>query len=129
LQSAALSAELRQAMKRAGLDIGELRMEAAEAVGVEPPELVKLRRVTWWSLIQAVLFSQATVNLDLSAPSEDSDNLIWILLGLLAATVLAFALVARLRRAVLGRVRKWWPEVRNALGALRGSNKLFLLFG
>jgi uncharacterized membrane protein YbhN (UPF0104 family) len=253
LQSAALSAELRHAMKAADLDIDELRKDVAGAVSVEQPELAKLRRVTWWSFIQVVLlvlaasaiisyfsgidwdelssdlkdaswgwiafgfvvaqlprltqavstlgsvparlpygpvyamqlatgymnlalpsyaarlavnirffqrqgltptiavtsgaidsfastfvqaillallllFSQVTLNLDLNAPSGDSHNLIWFLLGLLVAVILAVTLVRRLRQAVIGRVRKWWPEVRSALGALRASNKLAMLF-
>ena len=44
LQSAALRTPLRKALKAAGIDIDELRAEAAEAVGGELPELVKLRR-------------------------------------------------------------------------------------
>jgi uncharacterized membrane protein YbhN (UPF0104 family) len=252
LQPAALSAELRREMKDKGLDIDDLRKQAAQAVGDEPPELVKLRRVSWWSLIQAgllvlagsavisyfggidwdqlaedlrdaswawlvfgflvaqlprltqavstlgsvparlpygpvytlqlatgymnlalpsyaarlavnirffqrqgltpavavtsgaidsfastvvqvvllgllLLFSQATLNLNLSGPSDSSDNLVWIILALVVVTALVVALVPRLRRAVVGRVRTWWPEVRNALGALRASNKLTLL--
>jgi uncharacterized membrane protein YbhN (UPF0104 family) len=254
LQSAALGSELRAAMSQAGIDIDELRDEAARAVGVEPPELVRLRRLTWWSLIQVallvlaawalfgyfggvdwgtvvsdlrgeswawvafgflvaqlprlaqsastlgsvptrlvfgpvyamqlassymnlavpsslarmavtvrffqrqglspavavasgaidslantavqlilivllLLFSQATLSLDLNAPTGEVDNLIWIVVGLLALSLLAAALVGRLRRAIVGRVRGWWPEVRSAFAALRASHKLALLFG
>jgi uncharacterized membrane protein YbhN (UPF0104 family) len=254
LQSAALGSELRGAMSQAGIDIDELREEAARAVGVEPPELVRLRRLTWWSLIQVallvlaawalfgyfggvdwgtvvsdlrdeslawvavgllvaqlprlaqaastlgsvptrlvfgpvyamqlassymnlavpsslarmavsvrffqrqglspavavasgaidslantavqlvlivllLLFSQATLSLDLNAPTGDVDNLIWIVLGLLALSLLVAALVGRLRRAIVGRIRGWWPEVRSAFAALRASHKLALLFG
>jgi uncharacterized membrane protein YbhN (UPF0104 family) len=254
LQSAALGSELRRAISQAGIDIDELREEAARAVGVEPPELVRLRRLTWWSLIQVallvlaawalfryfggvdwgtvvsdlrdeswawvafgflvaqlprlaqsastlgsvptrlvfgpvyamqlassymnlavpstlarmavsvrffqrqglspavavasgaidslantavqivlivllLLFSQATLSLDLNAPTGDVDNLIWIVLGLLAVVLLAVALVGRLRRAIVGRIREWWPEVRSAFAALRASHKLALLFG
>jgi uncharacterized membrane protein YbhN (UPF0104 family) len=254
LQSAALTGDLRRAMKEAGLDIEALREQAALAAGVEPPELAKLRRITWWALVQAILlvlagwalfgyfggvdwhtvtsdlrneswawvafglfvaqlprlsqaaatlgsvpanlvygpvyamqlatgymnlavpsslarmavsirffqrqgltaavavasgaidslastvvqvvllvllllFSQATLSLDLNVPSGDALNLVWILVALLVASVLVAALVPRLRRALVGRVRTWLPEVRDTFLALRASNKLVLLFG
>ena len=254
LQSAALSADLRAALKRAGLDIDEIRADAAKEVGAEPPQLVQLRRVSPGTLVQVgllilavwavmsylagidwdelsstlrdaswgwvafglvmaqvprlaqavgtlgsvparlaygpvyalqlatnymnlalpsyaarlavnirffqrqgltpavavtsgaidslantvvqiallgvlLLFSTATLSLDFDTPSGDSLSLVWILAGLLAVSVVAVAVVGRLRRAVVGRVRTWWPEVRAALGALRESNKLALLFG
>jgi uncharacterized membrane protein YbhN (UPF0104 family) len=76
-----------------------------------------------------LLFTQATVSMDLDAPDGDSLSLLWIILGLLVATVIVAALVGRLRRAIVSRVRAWWPEIRGAVGALRGSNKLLLLLG
>ena len=36
-------------MKTAGIDMDELRAEVATAAGAEVPDLVKLRRVTWWT--------------------------------------------------------------------------------
>jgi len=39
------------------------------------------------------------------------------------------ALVGRIRRATVGRLRVWWPQVTASLGALRASNKLLLLIG
>ena len=50
---------LRQALKAAGIDVDELRAAAAEAAGVEEPELVRLRRVTWWTLVQLALLALA----------------------------------------------------------------------
>ena len=255
LQSASFGAPLRRATKAAGVDVDELREQAAAAAGVEPPELVKLRRVTPWSVaqiallilassailtaaanidweevgtafsdasvgwialalvvaqvprltqavatlgsvpaalplgpvyamqlatgymnlalpsyvgrmamsirffqrqglaapaavasgaidslmstaVQAVLlsllllFSEATLALELPVPSGDSLRLVWILAGALAVTVLVFAGVPRLRREIAARVRRWWPDIRETIGALRGSNKLaLLLFG
>ena len=77
-----------------------------------------------------LLFSEATLALDLPVPSGDSLRLVWILAGALAVTVLVFAGVPRLRRGIAARVRRWWPDIRETIGALRGSNKLaLLLFG
>lgn len=59
LQSAALGGPLRKAVKAAGLDVDELRDRAAGAVGVEPPELARLRRVSAWSAVQVALFALA----------------------------------------------------------------------
>lgn len=254
LQAAALSVELRRALKPAGVDIDALRAGLAAAVGVEDPELVRLRRVSWSTAIQVgllllaawavfnyfggidwetvaddlrgaswgwivlgfvvaqlprltqsvstlgsvpaqlpfgpvyamqlatgymnlavpsgvarmavsirffqrqglsapmavasgaidsfaslvvqvtllallILFSQATLSLDLDVPSGDADRLLWILAGLLVLCLLVLALARPLRRAIGGRVRTWWPEIKTTLGALRVSNKLALLFG
>ena len=78
-------------------------------------------------LVLLLLFSEASLDLDLSAPSGGLLVIILILLGLLVAVVLAVALVGRLRRLVIGRLQTWWPQVRGALGTLRSSNKLALL--
>jgi uncharacterized membrane protein YbhN (UPF0104 family) len=59
LQAGAFSVPLRQALKAAGTDVDELRAAAAEAAGVEEPELVRLRRVTWWTLVQLGLLALA----------------------------------------------------------------------
>ncbi|HET6174449.1 MAG TPA: lysylphosphatidylglycerol synthase domain-containing protein [Gaiellales bacterium] len=56
VQLAAFGQPLRRALKAAGIDVDELRHAAARAAGVEPPELAKLRRVTWESLLQVALF-------------------------------------------------------------------------
>ena len=47
LQQAAFGQPLRRALKAAGIDVDDLREAAAAAAGTEPPELAKLRRVTW----------------------------------------------------------------------------------
>ena len=59
LQSAALRTPLRKAVKAASIDMDELRTEVAKAASAELPELVKLRRLTWWSAIQAALLALA----------------------------------------------------------------------
>jgi len=45
------------------------------------------------------------------------------------AALAVLALVGRLRRGLTDRVRRWWPEVREAVIGLRGSNRLGLLLG
>jgi uncharacterized membrane protein YbhN (UPF0104 family) len=254
LQSAALRTPLRKAVKEADIDMDDLRKQVAETVGAEVPGLVKFRRVTWWTAIQAgllalaaaavitaagnidwgqlradladaswsfivagffvaqlprltsaastlgsiaatlpfgpvymkelttsylnlampsslgrmavsirffqcqglpgaaavtagaieslagtfvqvvllgllLVFSEASLSLQFETPSSDSLRLLWILVAMLVAVVLVIVLVGRIRRAIVERVRVWWPQVRESLTALRASNKLFLLFG
>jgi hypothetical protein len=59
LQSAALPTSLRKVLGQAGIDVDELRVEAAETVGAEAPELAKLRRVSVRALVQIALFGFA----------------------------------------------------------------------
>jgi uncharacterized membrane protein YbhN (UPF0104 family) len=80
-------------------------------------------------LATLAIFTSADVLPELSAPSGDSRTLLWIVLGLAAATVLVTGLVGRIRRSLVGRVRVWWPQVKTSLGALRRSNRLALLIG
>src|SRR5207344_2167512 len=49
--------------------------------------------------------------------------------GLLALTVLVVAVVGRIRRALVSRVRVWWPQVKASFRTLRSRNKLLLLIG
>jgi uncharacterized membrane protein YbhN (UPF0104 family) len=254
LQVAALSTSLRHALKQSGTDIDELRKLAAAKVGVQDPDLVKLRRISLWSFVQVVLlvlaayaiityfgginwtqvkndlkdaswawlvlgfilaqtprltqavgtlgsvparlpygpvyalqlatcylnlalpsaaarmaisirffqrqglsgaiavasglinsfannvvqgvllvllllFSSATISLQLGSPSGDSLRILWLLVGLLVLTVLIVVIVPRFRRAVVGAWGRWWPDLRSSLASLRASNKLLLLFG
>jgi len=96
LQPAALSGPLRQATKDAGIDLDELRKEAAAAVGVEDPKLVRLRRVTWWTFAQTALLILAAFAVLSFATSIDYEQLGsalehaswgWIALGLVVAQV------------------------------------------
>jgi uncharacterized protein (TIRG00374 family) len=41
--------------------------------------------------------------------------------------VVVLAVVSRIRRLIVDQARRWWPDVRTALAALRASNKLALL--
>jgi uncharacterized protein (TIRG00374 family) len=85
------------------------------------------------TVVQAVLlallllFSESTLALELPLPSGDSRTLLWILLAGVVVAAGSLVVVARLRNAIAGRVRRWWPDVRDAVGALRASNRLALL--
>ena len=85
------------------------------------------------TVVQAVLltllliFSSSTLDLQLETPSSRVLILIAVLAALLTAAIAVAVLVPRIRNAIVGRVRSWWPEVSAALGALRSSNKLALL--
>lgn len=254
LQSAALATPLRKTVRAAGINVDQLRAGLARAAGVTVPELIKLRRMTWWTVIQAALlvlaaaavlaafsevdwsevrtelanadwgwvvfgfflaqvprltqavamlgsiaarlpfmpvyikqlatcylnlavpssvarmalsvrffqcqglpgaaavaagaidslannvvqviliallliFGESSVDLDLSAPGSDSGpgRLLWILIGLVVVTALVIVFVGKVRRAIVERIRKWWPEIRDAITGLRGAGKLRLL--
>jgi uncharacterized protein (TIRG00374 family) len=254
LQPAALRGSLRQATKAAAIDLDQLRAEAASLAGTEEPGLVRLRRVTWGTLVQAalllfaglavlsfatgidygqlwtslenatwgwillgflvaqtprlsqatstlgsvsadlrfgpvygmqlatsymnlalpssagrlaisirffqrqgiapagavtagaidsfastvvqavllallLLFTEANLNLDFSAPTGGSLVIVAVIAGLVLLTIGAVALVGRFRRRIVDWVRQSWPEVRSALSALRSSNKMALLLG
>ncbi len=254
LQAAALRTPLRKAVKLAGIDMDELRAEVARAADAELPDLIKLRRLTWWTVIQVALlvlaatavfkaassvdwsvvrediadsawgwlavgfvfaqlprltqaastlgsiaaklpfgpvymkelttsylnlampsslgrltvsirffqcqglpgaaavtagaidslvgtvvqivllvvllvFSEASLNVELSTPEARTLRLLWILIGLGVVAILTAVLVGRIRRAIVDRVRAWWPQIRTAVSGLRASHKLTLLFG
>ena len=254
LQPAALPPRLRRSLEAADVEVDELRDRVAAAARVEPPELVKLRRVTWWTLAQVallvlatttvldalgaldldelgatiedaawswialgflvaqlprltqalstlgsvparlpfvpvyamqlatgymnlalpsnfarmavnirffqrqgvppagavtagaidsftstviqalllvvlLLFTEATLDLELETPGGDSLELVAVLAVLVALTLVGLLLVRRVRTAVVDRVRAWWPEVRAALAGLRASRRLVLLVG
>jgi uncharacterized membrane protein YbhN (UPF0104 family) len=80
-------------------------------------------------LILLLVFSGASLNLDLNTPSGDSLRLLWILLGLVVVTALVLVLVRRIRSAIVERVRTWWPQMRSGLAALRTPRKLAMLLG
>src|SRR5262249_55538514 len=80
-------------------------------------------------LVLLLIFSEASVSLDLDAPSGDSLRLLWILIGLLVLVVLVVALVGRIRRGIVERLRTWWPQMRAGLDALRNPAKVTMLLG
>ena len=55
LQSAALATPLRKTVRAAGINVDQLRAHLAAAAGAPVPDLIKLRRMTWWTVIQAAL--------------------------------------------------------------------------
>jgi uncharacterized protein (TIRG00374 family) len=74
-----------------------------------------------------LLFSESSLPLEFPAPSG---GFLVILLTLVAAFVACIAVAAavrRIREAIVGRVKRWWPDVRRSLAALRASHKLALL--
>ncbi|HEY6889724.1 MAG TPA: lysylphosphatidylglycerol synthase transmembrane domain-containing protein, partial [Solirubrobacter sp.] len=77
-------------------------------------------------LVALLVFSEATLSLDLDLPTGDTRTVLWILVALVAVVV-AVGFVGPVRRVIVGRVRAWWPDVRAALIGLRASNKLALL--
>jgi uncharacterized membrane protein YbhN (UPF0104 family) len=76
-----------------------------------------------------LLFSSATLGLDLDTPDGDSVRLVAVLAFLVVLAAAAVLLLRRIRRAIADRVRRWWPDVRDAVLGLRSSNKLGLLLG
>jgi len=59
LQPAGFGRGLSRALDAAELDVDELRDATAAAAGIEAPELVRLRRVTWGTLLQVALLALA----------------------------------------------------------------------
>jgi uncharacterized membrane protein YbhN (UPF0104 family) len=59
LQPAGFGRGLARALDTAGIDVDELRERTATAAGTDAPELVRLRRVTWGTLLQIALLALA----------------------------------------------------------------------
>jgi uncharacterized membrane protein YbhN (UPF0104 family) len=59
LQPAGFGRGLARALDTAGIDVDELRARTAAAAGTDAPELVRLRRVTWGTLLQIALLALA----------------------------------------------------------------------
>ena len=59
LQKAALTADLRRSAKASKIDLDALRDAAAQRAGQPAPELVKLERVKWTSLLMTVILAAA----------------------------------------------------------------------
>jgi uncharacterized protein (TIRG00374 family) len=80
-------------------------------------------------VVLLALFSAEEVSLGMKAPGSGALHLLWILVGLAVAVVAVVLLVGRIRNAIVDRLRNWWPQIRQALGALRQAHKLVLLLG
>ncbi len=94
LQAAAIGTTLRRQLKTAEVDLNKLRQDATELAGAEPPQLAKLRRVTWGSMIQLALLVLATTTVIGAVSGVDVDQLreslqdatwAWIALGFVIA--------------------------------------------
>ena len=105
--------------------------------GVSPPVAVTAGAIDSFAgnvvqvllLVLLLVFSPYSVNLDLDAPSGDSGGnaILTVLVILLVASIAAMLLVPRIRNAIGQRVRRWWPEIRAAIGSLAGSSKLLVI--
>jgi uncharacterized membrane protein YbhN (UPF0104 family) len=75
-----------------------------------------------------LVFSGATLNLQIGAPSASGATRILLLLLAVAAAVAigaaAFGHLGRARASVREHFSRWWPEVRGTLASLRTSHKL-----
>jgi uncharacterized protein (TIRG00374 family) len=79
-------------------------------------------------LVVLLVFSESTLAIDLPAPSSSGfKTLLWILVAALVVCIATLVVVRRFRAAIVERVRRWWPDVRASLVALRASHKLALL--
>ncbi|MGZ4149606.1 MAG: hypothetical protein ACXVQJ_06180, partial [Actinomycetota bacterium] len=96
LQPAILDRETRHTIRALDWDLDDLMQQAAEAAGVEPPELEKLHRVTWSSVITVALIALvayvmisaiAQVGLQSLIDSFRSADGVWLLAALLLAPV------------------------------------------
>lgn len=96
VQTDPLTAAQRRGLKEADLDIDNLRDEAARLLGVEPPELERLRRVTWGSALRVVLpilaflaLANVFAGLDLDDLAESLADASWwfVVVGLVLAQV------------------------------------------
>jgi len=103
LQPPAFGGRLPRALKNAEIDVDELRTATAAAVGAEPPELIRLRRVTGGTLLQIGLLVFAVLaivkfagNIDFSAVKDDlaEASVGWIVFAVF------FAQVPRLSQSV-----------------------------
>ncbi len=96
LQVDVLTPGQRRTVRARGIDIDELRRRAAERVGIEPPELEPIRRVTISSVLKAALpilafFAIASIvaGLDFEALGEALTGVTWgfLLVGLVVAQI------------------------------------------
>ena len=120
LQPAAFDDELRRSLDTAGLKLEDLRTATASAAGIEVPDLQKVTRVTWKSLVQLVvlgavaytLISQlADIGFDTIVDALRSASLPILLAALVIGQLPRVAQAASLRTASpasvpLGRVTK-----------------------
>jgi uncharacterized membrane protein YbhN (UPF0104 family) len=78
-------------------------------------------------LVLLLVFSESSLAIDLPAPTGGFRTLFFVLAVALVLCVAGALALRRVRTAISERVRRWWPDVRTALAALRASHKLALL--
>jgi uncharacterized protein (TIRG00374 family) len=78
-------------------------------------------------LVLLLIFSESSLAIDLPLPTGGFRTLLLILAAALVLCVAGALALRRVRTAISERVRRWWPDVRTALAALRASHKLALL--
>ncbi len=96
LQNAALGAPLRRHLKAADFDMDALRSAAAAVVGVEVPEIVKLRRVSPQALVTAALLGLVAFALITSLGNVDISELVDEVSGASPGWVIAALILAQL---------------------------------
>jgi uncharacterized protein (TIRG00374 family) len=96
LQPAVLDRDTKQAVAGAGLDLEDLRKTAASSLGIEPPKLERIRRVTLRSVLMvafigllayALIAALSGVDLQQLVNELKSADPVWIIGALLAAPV------------------------------------------
>jgi uncharacterized membrane protein YbhN (UPF0104 family)/tRNA A-37 threonylcarbamoyl transferase component Bud32 len=76
-----------------------------------------------------LLFSGLSLDVDVAGPASSAVRIAWMLAGVLAIAVVVILLVPRLRRFVLGAVRRTVHEAIGVLRGLRSPRRLAMLFG
>ena len=81
-------------------------------------------------LILMLVFSESALDLNANVDTGGSaGHLIAALLIALIVGVVALVAIGRVRRLIVERVRRWWPDVRDGVVSLRASRKLAYLVG
>ena len=93
LQPAALGPRLRDSVKAAGLNVDDLRTTTAGSVGVDAPEIAKLRRVSTRSLVRASLLVAAAYLLISTLSGVDLSQVVDSVQGRPSIPIMVMALV------------------------------------
>jgi uncharacterized membrane protein YbhN (UPF0104 family) len=71
-----------------------------------------------------LVFTGASLELELPVPSGDPRRLLWLIGAVVVVAVAALVTVPRLRSAITERFSQWWPDVKATLATLRARHKL-----
>jgi uncharacterized membrane protein YbhN (UPF0104 family) len=132
LATSYLNLAMPSSIARMGVDIRFFQCQglpgaAAITAGVIDSVVSNLVQATL--LVLLLIFSEASLSLDLNTPSGDSLRLLWVLIAIVVVVALVLVLVKRIRRAIAERWRTWWPQMRAGFVALRTPRKLAMLIG